>query len=167
MSTESRSEQAFDQTFHSNQLVWTRIPDHLQLPSCGLDGYKEVWSNSKSQLLLFTTFSAKVKVANVTNREQRINCHLMENISLLLCSTCRVKQDLYPSGSRHHLSSTTNKKQLLITSQAGGSSGLELKLTDWNAKGPVFCKISSQSSLNVRSAPDLKSEVIYTIVCLW
>ena len=56
-----------------------------------MDGYKEVWSNSKSQLLLFTTFSAKVKVANVTNREQRINCHLMGNISLLLCSTCRVR----------------------------------------------------------------------------
>ena len=131
------------------------IPDHLQLPSCGLDGDKEIWSNSKSQLLLLTTFSSKIKVANVANREQRINCHLMENCAL------HVEIDIHQDEGNYHLSSTANNKQLLVTSKTGCSSGLELKLADWNAKGPIFCKIPSQSSLNVRSAPDLKCEVLH------
>ena len=65
------------------------------------------------------------------------------------------------SGTRHHLSSATNKKQLFVTSKAGGCIGLELKLADGDAEGPVFCKEPSQSPLIIRSAPDLQFEVKY------
>lgn len=79
----------------------------------------------------------------------------MENCALYV----EIDQD--QDEGNYHLSSTANNKQLLVTSKAGGSRRLELKLADWNAKGPVFCKIPSQSSLNIQSAPDLKCEVPY------
>ena len=69
-------------TFGLDNYIENMIPDHLQLPSCGLDGDKEGGSYSKFQLLLLAAFRTKVKAANVAHGEQRIYCHLMKQTSL-------------------------------------------------------------------------------------
>ena len=98
MSTESRSEQAFDQTFDKNSIgLEKKLLINLQFPCCGLDGDKESWRHSKSQFLLLTAFGTKVKAANVAHREQRIHLNLIKVFHAL-----HVKSD--------HLSSTANNK---------------------------------------------------------